>query len=102
MNILLNLIGVICLLPLKAYTFSYLWSWFIVSQFNLPALNILGAMGIMVLLDFIRFRTLLSDDMIRNSLTKEERTSRTTLEIVIHFIMCFSSLLIGYCLHSFM
>ena len=58
---LLNIGGGICISILSGIILSKMWGWFIVSVFHLPALSVLNAIGVIIVVQFLTLKQKLND-----------------------------------------
>lgn len=81
---------------LNGYALSVLWGWFVVPTFSVPALGIVPAIGIAMMVSYLTYQT--------HNCKKEERGSDKKLSegIMTVVLKPLLALLLGWIIHLFM
>jgi len=77
----------------SGFVLSILWKWFIVTLFGLPALTILTAMGLMVVVSYMTKQF---------SFNETDRENHAYENVTSSFIKTTGGLIIGFIIKSFM
>jgi hypothetical protein len=96
--ILLTLIGVTIGSVIGGYVLSVLWGWFIVTTFSLPALGIVEAIGLNLIVGFLTYQYTAE----KQDAEDEKYAIALTNSIVKSIIFPLIILFIGYIVHHFL